>query len=718
VKLLVAAMEPTLINTQDNLGCTPLHCAVEEQRSAETVSLLIEHGADVHARCSIGQTPLFYSSEAAVTRLLLKTGAAVNLRDYLCNTVLHNAAALGLSAGVICCLLEAGANPYIPNSLCDSPAEVAEVHKHFAAAALLQRAEDDHAGTAKRRQRAPRSPALPAHLAIEPQRRIWRSSTDVPSRRAVLSGLAKMPVFDTEPDRVVLLQCLEFQLYSTATNLAEYKDMNTVQQRAVAVIDTVKTQIQRRTAAAAAALKSTAVKRDADLKSGSTSSTKAGAAQQHSDVCDAAQHLQGGSMSTSVADQQTVKPCTNAKLSDCIAASASSGDNDAVQTVEVEQQQQQQQHQQQEQQSVQLQQAATAAVTLEQSTAVMATVVLADSEQQQQQQQHQIYVSEVQLSDANNASELYCDGVCGSEQQVSSVGSDSFTAQLKQHRQACIAAEFTAHDPMQLITGAAGTSTSNQLEPAASATGRSVTDPPETGATVHHDAPQQSAISSHEVAHSVISSDDIAAVAPRSGVSSSERSCERRSDAVTAVHSDTSQSVADPTAAVVALATAEVESDAVSSSRSGHGSAHCSAEQQQRQQQQLLQNKQRSLAAEQRAEAAARAAAAASATAAAVLSNVALLRAQMHTRVLAAAVSAAATAAVRAAEALNAEAAALQALHAEQDMQYSVSTWQSAAAAAATADSNLTDSDDEDNDDCPLLMHAALLTNGSSSVLR
>jgi 26S proteasome non-ATPase regulatory subunit 10 len=75
VKLLLSAMDPALINTQDKDGCTPLHHAVNEGRSAETVSLLIQRGADVSARCSSGQTPLFYSREAAVTRLLVESGA-------------------------------------------------------------------------------------------------------------------------------------------------------------------------------------------------------------------------------------------------------------------------------------------------------------------------------------------------------------------------------------------------------------------------------------------------------------------------------------------------------------------------------------------------------------------------------------------------------------------------------------------------------------------
>jgi Ankyrin repeat len=259
VKVLVAAMDLTLINTQNNLGYTPLLCAVEEQRGAETVSFLIEHGADVHARCSVGQTPLFYSSEAAVTRLLLKAGTDVHARDYLCHTVLHNAAALGLSAGVVCCLLKAGADPFPLNALFDSAAEVAQLHRHPATAALLLRAEDDKRahndrGAAECLQRGSEGPLLPEHLAFVLRSRRWCCSTDTPFRRAVLQFLAKMRVFDNKPDRIELLQRVEFELYSTATNLAEYRDLATLQQRAVAGYDNVITQpqLQERAAAVAA----------------------------------------------------------------------------------------------------------------------------------------------------------------------------------------------------------------------------------------------------------------------------------------------------------------------------------------------------------------------------------------------------------------------------------------------------------------------------------
>jgi hypothetical protein len=61
---------------------------------------------------------------------------------------------------------------------------------------------------------------------------------------------------------------------------------------------------------------------------------------------------------------------------------------------------------------------------------------------------------------------------------------------------------------------------------------------------------------------------------------------------------------------------------------------------------------------------------------------------------------------------LPVEAAALQALHTEPEPQCSVSALRSV---AAVVDSCLTESGDDD-DDCPILMHAALLTSDSNVV--
>jgi hypothetical protein len=113
---------------------------------------------------------------------------------------------------------------------------------------------------------------LPSHLMLDPDCHGWRCSTDMTHRADVFFSLSEMAMFDSQqPDRKELMQCVEFELYSTATDLAEYHDMNTVQQRAEAVYDTVKSQVQQRTAAAAAERES--------LDCGSSSSAGADSAQ-------------------------------------------------------------------------------------------------------------------------------------------------------------------------------------------------------------------------------------------------------------------------------------------------------------------------------------------------------------------------------------------------------------------------------------------------------
>jgi hypothetical protein len=169
----------------------------------------------------------------------------VHARDYLGSTVLHNAAAQDLSAGVMCCLLKADADANAVNTNYDTAAEVAEVHKHIVTATLLRRAESNRGKHFKLQQRAP---MLPMHLLLNPDHSGWRCSTDMTARSAVFGCLNDMALFDTELDKIELLQCVEFNLYSTAIDLAEYGDLGTVPQRAAAVLDTVRADMQERAA--------------------------------------------------------------------------------------------------------------------------------------------------------------------------------------------------------------------------------------------------------------------------------------------------------------------------------------------------------------------------------------------------------------------------------------------------------------------------------------
>jgi Ankyrin repeats (many copies) len=366
-KVLLAAMDSALINTQDNLGYTPLHCAVEGQQSVETINLLIEHGADVHARCSLGQTPLFYSYDATLTRLLLQAGADANARNYLCNTVLHNAAAKDLDAGLMCCLLKAGADATAIDAYHGTAADVARTHKHSAPAALLSRAERDQHSTHQLQDAIP-----PLHLMLDLDPRGWRRSTDMTHRTAVFSELAKMPLFDNQPDRTELLQGVELELYHAAADLAEYCILITAKQRAAAVYDTVRTQVLQRAAAAAAALEVEAVERV-------SSSPEDGGLQQQGDD-NITQQMQVTDMSQHLSHQHA------AGRSHALGG-VGSADNDAASTQSVPREQQHQQphqqpqQQQQQQQLVQQQRAVTAALTDEQPApaTLMGAVAVGDN---------------------------------------------------------------------------------------------------------------------------------------------------------------------------------------------------------------------------------------------------------------------------------------------------------------------------------------------------
>ena len=66
-------------------GSTPLHTAILNSRSYPIVKLLVDYGADIHARAGWGDTPLHtalvnYPRDAEIVKLLLDRGAEVNVR--------------------------------------------------------------------------------------------------------------------------------------------------------------------------------------------------------------------------------------------------------------------------------------------------------------------------------------------------------------------------------------------------------------------------------------------------------------------------------------------------------------------------------------------------------------------------------------------------------------------------------------------------------------
>jgi ankyrin repeat protein len=75
------------VHARDQNQSTPLHLAQE----AETAQVLIKHGADVHARDQSQSMPLHLAQEAETAQVLIKHGADVHARDQSQSTPLHRA---------------------------------------------------------------------------------------------------------------------------------------------------------------------------------------------------------------------------------------------------------------------------------------------------------------------------------------------------------------------------------------------------------------------------------------------------------------------------------------------------------------------------------------------------------------------------------------------------------------------------------------------------
>ena len=58
----------------NNFGATSLHCAVGDG-NIQAVRLLLEHGADVHARDKRGKTPSQLTKQQEIVELLSESGA-------------------------------------------------------------------------------------------------------------------------------------------------------------------------------------------------------------------------------------------------------------------------------------------------------------------------------------------------------------------------------------------------------------------------------------------------------------------------------------------------------------------------------------------------------------------------------------------------------------------------------------------------------------------
>ena len=112
VEPLVVA-NPELVQATDPAGSTLLHHAAGFG-AVDTLTLLLDAGADVNAGNKRRSTPLYWAiTDLAKVRLLLARGADVNIKQVEGRTPVYQAASLGNGNAVLGLLLASGADPNI-----------------------------------------------------------------------------------------------------------------------------------------------------------------------------------------------------------------------------------------------------------------------------------------------------------------------------------------------------------------------------------------------------------------------------------------------------------------------------------------------------------------------------------------------------------------------------------------------------------------------------
>ena len=109
---LIAA-DPALATSKDAAGSTPLHHAAGFG-TIDSLTFLIDKGADVNAKNRRGSTPLFWAiHDESKVRLLIARGAAVAIKQVEGRTPVYQAAVLGNGYAVLRLLLENGGDPNV-----------------------------------------------------------------------------------------------------------------------------------------------------------------------------------------------------------------------------------------------------------------------------------------------------------------------------------------------------------------------------------------------------------------------------------------------------------------------------------------------------------------------------------------------------------------------------------------------------------------------------
>ena len=117
---LVAANRD-LVTAADPAGSTLLHHAAGFG-AVDTLTMLLDSGADVNAKNRRGSTPLHWAiPDEAKVRLLLSRGANVNAKQVEGRTPLYQAASMGNGLAIIRLLLASGADPNIAIAIGRTP---------------------------------------------------------------------------------------------------------------------------------------------------------------------------------------------------------------------------------------------------------------------------------------------------------------------------------------------------------------------------------------------------------------------------------------------------------------------------------------------------------------------------------------------------------------------------------------------------------------------
>jgi ankyrin repeat protein/mono/diheme cytochrome c family protein len=131
------AADPEILKMKDAGGSTGLHHAAGFG-TLDTVTLLLDKGADVNAKNRRSATPLHWAvHDEAKVRLLLSRGASINAKQNEGRTPLYQASLLGSGNSTVKLLLEKGADPNVASMVGMTPLMNASVRADTGAMALL-----------------------------------------------------------------------------------------------------------------------------------------------------------------------------------------------------------------------------------------------------------------------------------------------------------------------------------------------------------------------------------------------------------------------------------------------------------------------------------------------------------------------------------------------------------------------------------------------------